>query len=346
VVRLAVPTLPGFLELTVLTRAELTAAGFEVEERAMPSGDPSPWLGEARRDHALALVVLGGSRTAPAARIWLLGAAASDRPHDLQSPPARRPSEGLTLRARTTLAVRIAEQVLQHEAGRPAHVDASAGAGARAPDAGPPAELAEGRPSRSDFAGPSIAGAPIGPGLAAAPGPELAARGATRIELALLLGLSLHPDAPSVGLDLGLAHGVLRRWFARLALSGRLPTTPLSAAGGTVRVYEAAVWTGAGIASPARWDRLVPELAIDLGLQRTALVGQGAPGFAGRTEIAWSPAIAGTIGISVDLGRSSAALVGLRVFDLLSNPVVMIDDTPVSRTGLGYEGRLSLRFAI
>ena len=345
IVRLVVPTLPGFLELTVLTRAELTAAGFEVQERVIPGGDSRAWLDEARRDDALAAVILGGSRTAPAARVWLLGPAKSDRPHELQSPPSRRPSEGLILRARTTLTVRIAEHVLQHETFTRQLLEGEAAAnGPRHPSLAPVA------PPRS---APPPAGAPPTPGSdvrSALPPeratPDDAARPHTRFEAALLAGQSLHPTAPSLGIDLGLARLSARRRFVQLGVSGRMPTRPMSGPAGTVRTYEGAAWTGVGLEGPSFWRRLAPEIAIDLGVQNTRVIGRPTAGFEGHTASSWSPLIAGNLGLAVHLGPHSAALLGMRLFALLTAPTVLIDETTVSRPNPNYEARLGLRLEL
>jgi hypothetical protein len=343
VVRLVVPTLPGFLELTVLTRAELTAAGFEVQERAIPAGDSSAWLAEARRDEALAAVILGGSRAAPAARIWLLGPAKSDRPHELQSPPSRRPSEGLILRARTTLAVRIAEHVLQHHTFTRQLLDGDAAAnGPRQLEPGP-VVAPPGLVPRAPPAPAQRVQAAARPGLAAS---EASALAGNRIELAVLAGQSLHPEAPSLGIDLGYARLSARRRFVHVGLSARTPIRALSAVGGTVRGYEAAAWTGVGLEGAMFWRRLAPEIAIDLGLQHTRVIGRAAQGFEGHSVGSWSPLLAGNIGLVVQLGPHSTALLGMRVFHLFAPPTILIDETTVSRDSPNYEGRLSLRLTL
>jgi hypothetical protein len=341
VVRLVVPTLPGFLELTVLTRAELTAAGFEVQERAIPAGDSSAWLAEARRDEALAAVILGGSRTAPAARVWLLGPAKSDRPHELQSPPSRRPSEGLILRARTTLAVRIAEHVLQHHTfTRQLLGEETAANGPRRSEPGPAAPPGL-KPSPAAPQPPAQHGqAAAGAGLAASDASALAGN---RVELAVLAGQSLHPEAPSLGIDLGYARLSARRRFVHVGLSARTPLQALSAVGGSVRGYEAAAWTGVGLEGAMFWRLLAPEIAIDLGLQHTRVIGRAAQGFEAHSVGSWSPLLAGNIGLAVQLGPHSAALLGMRVFHLFAAPTILIDETTVSRDSPNYEARLSLR---
>lgn len=355
-VRLIVPALPGFLELTVLARAELATAGFAVQERATPAGDSSAWLDEARRDGALAVVILGGTRSAPGARVWLLGPAGADHPHELQSPAARRPSDGLILRARTTLAVRIAEHVREHRSFTLQHLGAAGRAGAAIAAPASPGEPApRAQPSALAPAaavallGAVAVAAPAPPGRGGAVGvPASIAVGAEgrrrtiRLEAALLAGRSLHPQVPSVGLDLGIAR-LFGRGFARFGLSARMPTSPLVGPGGTVRLYEAATWVGMGLAGPPFAQRLRPEMGFDVGVQHTKVVGRGAPGFQGHDESSWSPALAGTVGLGLQLGRSSAALLGLRVFDLLAVPVVLIDETTVTRPGPGYEGRLAFR---
>lgn len=259
------------------------------------------------------------------------------------------------MRARTTLAVRIAEHLREHraftEAQRPEREHAPAASAALAAPATIPARPSVGGPPGAQPAraggstGHPAAAAPVNPAATAALGHDPGQAATHRLELGLLGGLSLHPGSPSLGVELALSRRFGLGLVARIGLLGRLPTGALSASAGTVRVYESAGWVALGIEAPRLWG-VVPEASLDLGLQHTLLVGQRRTGFDGHTERAWSALLAGTLGLTRPLTGRTTVYLGARIFALLPGPLVFIDDLTVSRTGPGYEARLGLRLRL
>jgi hypothetical protein len=303
-VRLLVPTRADLSELAVLTRAELVAAGFEVDHRAVPAGPLAAWLQEAHRDRVLAVVAL---EPAPAqVRLWLLEGGPAAPPEVLSEAPApvdrttgvptAGAGDAATSRARTTLALRIAERILAH---RTALAVPAAAAPARAP--------------ASPFS----------------------------FEALLLAGRSLHPTAAAVGLELGLARrfGAWGLW--RLGFCERAAVSAMAAPAGTARPYETALVAGLGLVRS--FGRLTPELSLGLGAQHTWLVGQGAQGFQGHREGTLAAVVALRAAARLDLGRVSV-LLAARTWQLVPWPVVLIDEVTVSRAGPGFEVGLGLGY--
>jgi hypothetical protein len=319
-VRVLVPTEPGLFELTVLTQAELAAAALEVEHRALPAGEASAWIEEARRDRALAVVVLEGAMR-PRARVWLLGTGASPGPHLLEGEPDvdARGAEGAAVRVRSTLALRVAELVREHRQ----FVAAAARVKAAPAKAAPPAPVV-------------TTVAPVAAEPSHAP--------VLRIEVAAAAGRSLHPTAPTVGLDFGLARHAPHGVTLRLGLGSRTAPTALAGPGGTVRCYETRLAGGVSIEGPTLPAGFVPELGGELGLVHTLLVGSGGPGFQGGRVGAFAFAAAGEGALFLPLGAKLGGFVALRVAQVFPRPAVYIDDVEVSRRGPSWEGRVGVRY--
>jgi hypothetical protein len=315
-VRLLVPTLPEQTELAVLTRAELVAGGLVVEHRAVPAGPLDAWLHEAQRDGALAVVALD---PAPAqVRLWLLAGPASlpGPPLTLVEPmaaafPGPGAVEAATSRARTTLALRIAERIHEHRADQTVRT----------------------RPAQAA----AIAKAPLPEVGSPSPSPP------PQVEVLLFAGRSLHPGALAIGLEFALTRPLGRWWQGRIGFSERGPHAALAAPGGTARPYESGLL--ASLVLGRAQGRLTPELSLGGGVQHTLVVGQGAPGFQGHTEGSFSAVLAARAGARLQLGRGLSLLAAARAFQLLPAPAVIIDDVEVSRTGPGYEAGLGVSLA-
>jgi hypothetical protein len=396
-VRLLVPTLADLTELAVLLRGELTAAGFRVEERAVPAGPLTAWLTEARRDGVMAVVALD---PAPArAHVWLLTRAqeaaapatapALSAPVILSEPgPAGRAGEAAASRARTTLAVRIAERLRAAlvavpgvgsggttrssgvgDAGTSPRTPismavasatspraAEAGAATQAPVPGglfPSPSLASlARPLPSlEFGTLEGSRAPREGAPAAKPPAPRAQRGEVadgrrlRLEGVFFAGRGLHPDAAALGVELALARGLGTHGLVRLGLTERSSPREFSAPAGTARPFETALLATVGLAPRlGRSERLVPELALGLGVQHTLLLGQGAAGFDGHSAGSVAAVLTARAGLRVALGRRTALLVAARLYRVLPQPVVVLDDVTASRAGPGFEAGLGLAF--
>jgi hypothetical protein len=165
-----------------------------------------------------------------------------------------------------------------------------------------------------------------------------------RIEVAATAGRSLHPTAPTLGLDLGLARHAPRGFTLRLGLGTRTASTALVGPGGSVRAYETRLAGGVSLEGPRFPAGLVPELGVELGLVHTLLVGSGGPGFEGGRVGALAFGAAGEGALFLPLGAKLGGFIAVRAAQVFPRPAVFIDELEVSRRGPSWEGRAGVRF--